>query len=397
MADTSTTSTDTSPIVPYALDEYFQSQPIGSLDKAIGNNLFGINHMQISGAIPANKDQYGLTFFTRPQLNLQAANLRNIRLFFPLLSDDSWSVQRFVRCTLDPRIQAGYTFNKNSIPAIPCSLVDNTQAFIPILTNNLNSISGWPDVVSPVHSSKPGLYNEVHAMVDGIVRNFETFDIEASFRNTRGDPIVYMFYIWLHYMSCVFEGTMIPYLDYIAENSLDYCTRIYRLVLDMNRNVVTKIAATGASFPASIPMGSFFDFNNEHPYNDQNKDISIRFKSMGAIYNDDILIRDFNASVIIFNPAMGDSNRERYYIKVGRADKNLFNNRGYPRINPSNYELEWWVDKDMYNRRTTAFLMQNLGTDPNTTDPGDVESDPSESISKQADSLVSKVQSKIPT
>ncbi len=49
------------------------------LSRSEGNemtkNVYGINHRQTPLAIPQNKDHYGLTFFTRPQLNFRAANL----------------------------------------------------------------------------------------------------------------------------------------------------------------------------------------------------------------------------------------------------------------------------------------------------------------------------------
>lgn len=348
------------PIVPHSLDEYFRTTPIGSIDKAIGNNLYGINHQQTPGAVPGNKDVYGLTFFVRPQLNLQKDNLRNVRKFAPLLTDDTASIQHFVKCTLDPRLMAGYEFLRNKIPGISCPLVDPLNAFIPILTNNLNSISGWPDVVAPTFTSKPGLYNEAFSMVDGITNNFESFDIDASFRNTKGDPILYMFYIWLHYASNVFEGKLMPYVDFISENMIDYNTRIYRLVMDKYKEKVTKIAACGVAFPISVPTGSFFDYSSEKPFNDQNKDITIRFRCLGAEYQDDITIFEFNRTVQIFNPDMEDSRRERGMIRVKKSIIPLFNNRGYPRINPDNNELEWWVSRDLYTNRTESFLKTNL-------------------------------------
>lgn len=347
-------------IVPFSLDDYFQSTPIGSVDKAIGNNLYGINHRQIAGAVPSNKDIYGLTFFVRPQLNMQGDNIRNVRKFSPLLTDNSLSMQRFVRATLDPRLLTGYTFNKYKVPPITCPVVDNMQAFIPILTNNINSISGWPDVVVNPFTSKPGIYQEVYSQVDSKVDNYEAIDLDVSFRNTHGDPILYLFYIWCHYSSYVFEGTLIPYLDFITENEIDYNTRIYRLVLDHKREVVKKIAATGVSFPISVPTGSFFDYNNDKPYNDQNKDITIRFRSLGVIYQDDILIKEFNKTVAIFNPYMNDEHRAARMVKIPQSLVHLFNNRGYPRINPNNNVLEWWVHQDYYNNRTNAFLKATL-------------------------------------
>jgi hypothetical protein len=204
--------------VPHSLDDYFQSTPLGSIDKAIGNNLYGVNHRQTPTVVPSNKDMYGLTFFVRPQLNMQLDNIRNVRQFSSLTTPNVRTIQQFVKTTLDPRLIAGYTFKNTQVPRLSCPMVDNANAFIPILTNNLNSISGWPDVVAPTNASKPGLYNESQAMVDGITRNYETFDIDASFRNTRGDPILFLFYIWLHYSSFVFEGKLVPYLDFITEN-----------------------------------------------------------------------------------------------------------------------------------------------------------------------------------
>jgi len=301
-------------LVDHTLDDYFQSTPIGSIDKAISNNLTGINHRQIKSALVKNKDSYGYTFFVRPQLNLQSENIRNERRFYPLLTTEEYSIQNFVRLTLDPRLQHGYRFGSHVVPAINSSLVDQNQAFIPILTNNLKSISGWPDLTAPTYTSKPGLFNETYAQVDGIVKYYESYDINATFYNTKGDPIVYMFYIWLFYSSLVFEGKLVPYIDFITEMEIDYMTRIYRLVMDRDKNIVTKIAATGVSFPISLPTGSFFDYNDDKPFNDQNDEISIRFKCLGAEYQDDILIKEFNATVAIWrlNPRRLDTKKQIY-------------------------------------------------------------------------------------
>ena len=348
-------------VIPQSLDDYFSTRPIGSVERAVFNNIYGINHRQIAGAVPINKDSYGLTFFTRPQLNLQSDNIRNIRLFYPLLSELPATVQRFVRCTLDPRLMTGYSFDGKVISSpLPCPLVDNTQAFIPILTNHLNSLSGWPDIVAPVYSSEPGLYEQSFIQVDGTVKNFKVGDITATFRNSKGDPILYLFYIWIWYQSLVFEGLLQPYVDHIAYNRIDYMTRVYRLVLDESKRYVRKIAATGVSFPTTLPVGQFFDFSSEKPFNDQTKDISIQLKTVGFQYFDDILIKEFNETVCMFNTLMDDTVREDYMVKVHPALLVYFNNRGYPRINPSDYELEWWVDSTMFSTKAAKLLEANL-------------------------------------
>lgn len=344
-------------VVMHSLDDYFQSTPLGSIERAIGNNLFGINHQQTPNAVPMNKDHYGLTFFVRPQLNLQSDNVRNVRLFYPLLTTNDQSIQRFVRNTLDPRLAIGANGPSS---AIDCPFVDPEQAFIPILTNNLNSLSGWPDITAPIFSSKAGLYGEVYAQVDGTTKNFSEFTIDATFRNTRGDPILYLFYIWLHYQSLVFEGLLMPYPDYIIENMLDYNSRVYRLVLDPSKRFVRKIAACGVMFPMNVPAGAFFDYSSEKPYNDQSKDITIRFQCLGAQYMDDILIDEFNKTVQIFNAGMRDENRSSMMMKINASLLSYFNNRGYPRINPDNYELEWYVSAEYFNQRISAVQQTQL-------------------------------------
>lgn len=350
------------PITSKSMDELFSSMPTGSLDKAILNNLRGINHRQIQGMIPMNRDMAGLTFFVRPQLNMQPDNIRNVRQMAALLSQNSVSIQTYIRCMLDPRLMTGVSFSSGFIQPIGCPLVDNMNPFIPILTNNLTSISGWPDISVPTFTSTPGLYNESYSMVDGRVINKEVFDLTANFRNTRGDPVLYLFYIWVLYSSMVFEGKLVPYIDMISENEIDYNTRIYRIVLDYQKRYVTKITACNAAFPSGVPVGEAFNVPGDKPYLEANQEISMRFKCMGVDYFDDILVREFNETVVIFNPHMHDSSRQSTLIKVPPALIQAFNNYGYPRINPDTTELEWWVFLETYNKVAGNYL-SNISTD----------------------------------
>lgn len=321
-------------IITSTLDNYFENTPIGSIQRAIGNNLYGIDHRKVKNAVPLNKDLYGYTFFVRPQLNLQAANIRNERRLYSLLSEESMSIQRHIRTLLDPRL-----FQSD----LKCSLTDNEQAFIPMLSNNLISISGWPDITAPTYTSKAGLYNEGYSQVDGIAKYYETFDIDTTFQNTKGDPVTYLFYVWLYYSTLVFEGKLTPYIDFITENELDYTTRIYRIVTDRRRKVVTKIIATGACFPITVPVGIFGDYNKSKPYIEQ-QDISIRFRCMGAEVFDDILLKEFNKTVEIFNTGMiDDEDRESNMMVIPPEYLSYLNHKGYPYINTESNELEWWI------------------------------------------------------
>lgn len=343
--------------IPISIDDLLQSTRIGSIDKAIGNNLYGFNHDQTQSAVPANREQQGFIFFTRPQLNMQGDNIRNIRKFYPLVSDASnTTIHRFVRTTLDPRLMVGYQQGQTKIPAITSPLTNNNLAFIPVLTNNALSSSGWPDPVVPLFTSKPGRYNESVSIVDGLVDNFEQYSIDVTFRNTQSDPILYMFYIWTHYMSYVFSGKLVPYPDFIIDNRIDYVTRLFRVRLDKNRYRVTKIMSTGPAIPVASSVGQFGDFNIDETMSSANKDITVRFQCTGFEIFDNILIYEFNKIVEMFKAEMRDENRDSSMILVPRSISYMFQHRAYPRINTDTHAMEWWVDKSLFDARTQAFM-----------------------------------------
>jgi hypothetical protein len=345
-----------SSIVGKSLDDILSINPIGPLSTAIGNNFYGINHRQISTPIPSNKEHYGLTLFVRPQLNMQSENLRNVRIFTPLLTKDFNSIQTITRVTLDPRLHYNYPSGDSAIDTV---LVDKYQSFIPFLTNHLKTLSGWPDLVVPTYTSKEGAYQEAQSIADGITKNFTAYDITATFRNSKGDPVTSLFYHWEHYQSHVFEGTLVPYADMIANNEIDYNTKIYRLVLDQTKKYLIKIAATIA-FPTSLPTGAYMDYNIEKPYNDQNDDITVRFKCNGFEFNDDILIKELNECVGYFNPSMRPEYLESRMIQIPDELLHIFNNRGYLRIDPVTYEVQWWADKDFYRRKINGLNASDL-------------------------------------
>ena len=362
-------------VVGKSLDSILENLPIGSVERAIGNNLYGINYRQTGNAVPRAKDGYGFAFFTRPQLNLSTLNVTNYRGFYNLLTQNSASYQRFTRLMLDPRI--GYNRDKT------CPFVDEMNPFISVLTNNIVSMSGWPDLTAPVYTSATGLYGEEHSMVDGVTNHYEAFDIDATFRNTRGNPLLYFFYIWIKYQTLVFEGILNPYFDMISENEIDYNTRIYRIITDPNKRYVTQIGCSGASFPVNVPTGNLFDLNTDTPMNTRNSELNIRFRCMGFLAFEDIVKYWFNQTVAMFNPSMRkvlEHDMDNYgdlatredpawvyeipgsdYVKVpymlGMAaelqgiDSGLLpvNHRATPFINLHTNELEWWVSRNQFN------------------------------------------------
>jgi hypothetical protein len=328
------------------MDQFYQTSPLGQISSAVGDNFFGLNHRQQPGALSINKDYFGLTFFTRPRMNLTTENLRSQRQMTPLLTTAENSVPRIIRCLLDHELVK---------KGIKTQFVDEQNVFIPLLTNNLLSISGWPDLALQTTSTPEGVYKEVHSMVDSVAQNYSTYDITANFRNLPGDPITSLFMYWGWYSSLVYQGLLVPYPDMIIQHEIDTNTRIYRLVLDSTKTRVQKIGACGVAIPVNAPIGAAFNYEADRPINASNDQVSIRFQAMGFMYQDDILIDEFNRATQMFNGTLQDGLRESSYKKVPMDALGIFNNRGYPRINPDTYELEWWVSNDVYNQRLPSY------------------------------------------
>lgn len=329
------------------LNDIFQTTPIGPVSDSIGRALYGINHRLTPGPVPINRDYHGLILFSRPQLNLTDQNVRALRPLIPLLTTQPASIQRMVRKLLDPRLE--------ELIKLPCPLMDNQNAFIPMLTNLAVTASGFPDMRNNSYVSKPGVRKEVFGQVDDIIDINDTFDVNVSFRNMVGDPVSLLMEVWLRYMSAVFTGEMLPYPDFIVAKELDYNTRIWRLVLDKNKRYVTKIGATGYSYPRNLPIGATMDFSASQPMNTGSETLNFQFQSFGMTYNDPILVHEFNKLVGIFKPAMREDEdtgmpvgMNSSVIKVDFADLLWFNNEGYLRIDPNTRELQVWADANDY-------------------------------------------------
>lgn len=315
----------------------------GELTSSITNTFYGINYKGTANSTPLNNEQYGLTFFTRPSLNLSNENITSHRITTPLMTTNQWTLQRAIRVLLDPR---GVKERSIDTP-----LIDARNPFMAVLTNNLISISGFPDKELDTYTTQPGLMRETFSMVDSHPRLLGNYDITANFRNIKGDPITLLFDIWIEYMGKVYMGDFTPYLDMILDNEIDYNTRIYRITLDPTRQFIQKIAACGAAFPTASPTGAAFNYNEETPFSREADQIPIRFRCLGFDYNDPILIKEFNDLVGIYNPEMTRpvSQLQSTYRKLTPAERSYSNFRGYPRIDPDTMEFQIWMSKEAYN------------------------------------------------
>lgn len=348
-------------------------------DLTYGLNLSGQSQQLV---IP-NRQTTGMVFFTRPLLNLTYGNLSKNRRFFPWRDCAPNSTLGISRAYLDPwsnysrfaTKNANGTYMEKDLHTFASPLVDSNSAFINILTNNLMSLSGWPDMRGDAFVSDRGIRNEQWFMYDGIAEINEVFDIDATFRNTEGDTTLLIFLLWQMYMSEL-RNSIDPYPEFIAWRRLDYNTRIYDFVLDSNRQYIVHWAATGASAPMNTPFGEIFDYDYSSTVNPGIDQLNISFKSAYADYNDIITLYEFNRVVGKFNPSLrlyneygvsngnfknitddlidnipfankgNNSTANAPYVKLLPNEKLKANYRAYPLINLYTKEMEWWVRRE---------------------------------------------------
>lgn len=348
------------------IDDYLNLSPTGNPRKATTNLLYGYNHRDTPTPIIPDASSVGMAFFVRPQLNLTSNNLTRSRHLMNLMNTKRNSVQRYIRCMLDPRVaNAGcemaygeYKGKKRCVRIELSPMIDPYQIFIPLLSNTVKSISGFPDPVVPTYTSKENVRGGQWSIVDGIVDVNNSYDISCTFDNIKNSPIRMLFQYWIRYEALVFDGIITPYYDYLAANEIDYMSRIYRVILDENRRYVKHIGATGACFPTSIDTGRMFNFNKGNPLVDDDKEISVTFKAIGATYDDSILVDEFNKAVAIGCPPMKMVRAYRLMgVEISEKDNNIemakipfellpyFNHSGYPFIDYQTYELCWYIPK----------------------------------------------------
>lgn len=307
---------------------------LGDFTAANALNMYGLNHMKMPLPTSGNKESQGYVFFTRPDLNLSYHNLAQDRQFALMLNNPPDSVWGYVRAVLAGRGAKNY----------PSPFVNPYNPFIPILSNNLKNLSGWSEITVEPTTSESGIYNEAHSIADGFSKDYSVKNLTATFSNQIGDPINKLFTVWTRYSMMVKDGTMDPDLEYTIMNIIDYNTRIYVLVMDPTKRYIQNIAAVGAAFPLNSQLSAKFDYDKEKPYKDSSDDISIQFQCMGMLYDDPILMAEFNILVDAFCPMI----RNGKYRKLTDAEKKAHNMLAIPRINTETGKLDWYVDPKNY-------------------------------------------------
>lgn len=365
-------------------------------DTARGLNIVGSSHT----SIPMHRAT-GYVFFTRPLLNLTNNNISRERDFDAYLNSPENSYHRMARVYLDPwnernkvvtNKQGAVTQAESQYEIIRSPLVDPYSPFINILTNNLLSLNGWPDIVINHYASDKGIMGEQWIMPDGHTKLYDNFRLSATFRNDDGDPIMLLMRLWLDYMSHARLGHIYPYPELLAARRMDCNTRIISFVMDSTRTYITHWSNCGVGFPVNMGSSTIFDYDVSQIHKENNEQKSIEFQCVGAEYNDLLTLIEFNKLVGKFNPDLDlyhpsmkglnvtengrdlipkalymNRNKERPpYVKLISAEKKLANFHAYPLVNVYTKELEWWMRWDDWVQYVVSPEIRLYGGDVKT-------------------------------
>lgn len=328
------------------LDSASVASGFGKHSAASLEQLRGLNQLRVGSHAPSNRDMVGLTFFTKPNLNLSYDNVQHLSKL-SYLAGGPRTLGAAIRCLLSPRVTnssgAGW---RGSLMArdggdFRSEIIDDNLPFITPLTNLITELSGFPPIEAEIASSQEGLRKEVLRTVDSSPDDWGPLSISVSCRNIEGDPIKAMIASWIYYMRAVAAGRINPYPQCIVEHEIDYYTTCFRLVLDPSGRFVRKCAQTGYLMPSSVDSGADFNFSQQTMVD--NETVSIQFEGAGWFYNDPIILYNFNTIVKMFNPMMGDKSRDTKMHKIDHKYLSHFKGRKtYPYISDG-YELLWYT------------------------------------------------------
>jgi len=252
--------------------------------------------------MPANSVHSGMTFITRPCLNLTSACIRQSRVLAPLDTTNPRSTAFAIRCLLDTKFQANNIDIVNNSP-----LLDPYNPFFIPLCKGLSSINGWPDPIMQTRTTEGGFHSEDLTVALGSDQLNKSYDLSLQFKDIPNGPIAAIFLSWLEYMQHVTKGTMTAYKEHIDAQQINYSVSIYRFLLDPTRRFITHYAKATGCFPKSVPMGAIINMNENELYVEAAKRLSIPFMSNKVEYNDYAILLDFNRLVERYCPHVKES------------------------------------------------------------------------------------------
>jgi hypothetical protein len=310
----------------------------------------------ISGIDLFNKTIYepnmihkGFVFVGRPNLNLTSSNLKEDRILSMINTTSPNTLAFAIRCYLDKEFAGRSDIIKN---ASVSTLVNNNLPYIPILSNMITSLSGWPDPTMETETTQGGFFSENITFAKGYDENRKTISLTLNFKDIQGGPIISLFTTWFRFIHLVLTGIINPYNKYINENKICYSAPIYRLVTDISGRYILYWSKATGTFPTSYPIGNYLNYNKTELTKDIGTELSIPFTCNFPEIQDPIILVDFNKWIKRTCPGITNMR------KLQRSELLQNNCKAIPYIDLTSgkNELEWYVDEQDFQISTSEKL-----------------------------------------
>ena len=300
----SITPSDVRRLFDAAIEQSHRYSSAGSFFSVYTTILRQLDRYGYSIVLP-NHEVVGLTFITRPKLNLSTSSIRQDPILGTLDTLDPISLPFALRCLLDTK------FSRRPIDIAPIAATSpffNIESpFILPLTNCLKSISGFPDTVVETETSQGGYFAEDITMATGSDMLSRSYDLSLTFRDIQGGFIAALFTIWTRMIPLLTRGLTVAYPEDIAARRLCYTCSIYRFILDPSRRFITKWAKATGCYPISNPLGAAFNIGERDNFVSELEQIPVPFKANRVEYMDPRIFTDFNRIVKRYAPRIDTS------------------------------------------------------------------------------------------
>jgi len=313
------------------MDGVFKKSGYSGTNNQIVSCLRDIDRFQTNILAP-NYETSDITLMTRPILPLGSLSIRHDSFLSALDTKITNSTDFYIRCLLD-----GNWASDNAGLTSKCPMYNPFSPWIPIVTNRITSISGFPDPILETKTTEGGYHQEDQTYVKGGTGLHRSVTLNLNFNDIQGGILIKLFQVWIEVMAQLRDGRMMSYLKYIDENKIPYSVSIYQFNLDPTKTYLTNWVKATTCFPVSVPLGAIMNKAENQRHVTSAGQFTIPFMCNYVAYNRLEHIAAFNKLT------------ERYYLmgskermeKIKNLEPTLGNNyNGIPYIESDNYGLK---------------------------------------------------------
>lgn len=288
-----------------------------------------------ANAFPLNAEHAGLTFITRPKLNLHSGSIVGERRLKCLDTTDPLSTAFYLRCLLDTK----FAYNNEDLVK-QCPLINYYSPFNALLSNSITDITGFPDFSLDFETTDGGYQSENYSFPIGSDMCRKSHDISINVRDIPNGTLTSMFLIWILWIHLMNKGIVSPYKRDSDELVMPFTVSIYRFTLDVTRYRIVKWSKSTGCTPKSLPIGAMFNRNSNEIISNAATKFTVPFNANFTEYCDPISLAEFNMLVKRYN---GKSRLNRM-VRVTPIAANNFVGIPFVLEKPDGHYLEFIMD-----------------------------------------------------